>query len=90
LPVRIGIAGPASVAGLLRYAARCGVRASARGLARHAGSLRSLLGHAVPDDLLAALADARMSGGLGEISPHFFSFGGVVATASYARAAASC
>ena len=90
LPVRIGIAGPTSVAGLLRYAARCGVRASARGLARRAGSLRGLLGHAAPDDLLAALADAQMQGGLGDVSPHFFSFGGVVATASYARAAATC
>jgi len=90
LPVRIGIAGPTSVAGLLRYAARCGVRASARGLTRHAGSLRGLLGHAAPDDLLAALADAQMRDGLGDVSPHFFSFGGVVATASYARAAATC
>jgi methylenetetrahydrofolate reductase (NADH) len=90
LPVKIGMAGPTSVAGLLRYAARCGVRASARGLTRHAGSLRGLVGHAAPDDLLRTLADAQACGGLGEVSPHFFSFGGVVATASYARAAATC
>jgi methylenetetrahydrofolate reductase (NADH) len=90
LPVKIGMAGPTSVAGLLRYATRCGVRASARGLTRHAGSLRGLVGQAAPDDLLTALAAAQARGGLGDVSPHFFSFGGVVATASYARAAAIC
>ncbi len=90
LPVKIGLAGPTSVAGLLRYASRCGVRASARGLMHHAGSLRGLVGHAAPDDLLRVLADAQAGGGLGDVSPHFFSFGGVVATASYARAAATC
>lgn len=90
VPVKVGMAGPTSVAGLLRYARRCGVRASARGLMRHAGSLRGLVGHAAPDDLLTALGGARAWGGLGDVSPHFFSFGGVVATARYARAAATC
>ena len=41
-PVRIGLAGPTSLATLLRYAQRCGVRASAQGLARQAGLLRQL------------------------------------------------
>ncbi len=88
LPVRIGIAGPAGIAALLRYAGRCGVRASARGLARHAKSMRGLIGHAAPDDILDALAGAQASATLGDITAHFFSFGGVVPTASYARAAA--
>jgi methylenetetrahydrofolate reductase (NADPH) len=89
VPVRIGMAGPTSIAGLLRYAKRCGVRASARGFARHAGSLCALAGHATPDDLLIALGEAHARGGLGDVAPHFFSFGGIVATASYARAAAA-
>jgi methylenetetrahydrofolate reductase (NADPH) len=90
VPVRIGIAGPTSVAGLLRYAARCGVRASTRGFARHAGSLRGLVGQAAPDELLTELAGAQARGGLGDVAPHFFSFGGIAATAAYARAAAAC
>lgn len=84
VPVRIGIAGPTSVASLLRYAARCGVRASARGLARNA-SMRGLIGQAAPDMLLRALGE-RLHG-LGPAAPHFYSFGGVALTAEYARRA---
>lgn len=83
VPVKVGMAGPASVAGLLRYAKRCGVSASIRGLM--AGTGRGLIGHAGPDDILAALAAA---GDL-NASPHYFSFGGAVETARYACEAAA-
>ena len=56
VPVKVGMAGPASVAGLLRYAKRCGVSASLRGLM--AGTGRGLVGHAGPDDIIAALEAA--------------------------------
>src|SRR5262249_57137772 len=39
-PVRVGFAGPTSLATLLRYAQRCGVPASPPGLARPARLLR--------------------------------------------------
>jgi methylenetetrahydrofolate reductase (NADPH) len=83
VPVKVGMAGPASVAGLLRYAKRCGVSASLRGLM--AGTGRGLIGHAGPEDILAALDAA------GELnaSPHYFSFGGAVETARYACEAAA-
>jgi methylenetetrahydrofolate reductase (NADPH) len=42
LPVRVGLAGPATLTGLLRYARICGVAASAQGLARHTGLARHL------------------------------------------------
>lgn len=83
VPVKVGMAGPASVAGLLRYAKRCGVSASLRGLM--AGTGRGLLGHAGPDDIIAALEAA---GDL-NASPHYFSFGGAVETARYACEAAA-
>ena len=83
VPVKIGMAGPASVAGLLRYAKRCGVSASLRGLMSGAG--RGLIGHAGPDAILAALEAA---GDL-NASPHYFSFGGSVETARYACEAAA-
>src|ERR1700729_2452822 len=51
-PLRIGLAGPTSLAALLRYASRCGVRASAQALARRTGLLRQSFGMAVPDDLV--------------------------------------
>jgi methylenetetrahydrofolate reductase (NADPH) len=79
LPVKIGMAGPTSVPGLLRYARRCGVNASLRGLMSGAGA--ALIGHVGPERILAALAAADR---LGDIAPHYFSFGGAVETARYA------
>ena len=55
-PVRIGLAGPTNLATLLRYAKRCGVRASAQGLARQAGLVRQLFAMSAPDTLVRALA----------------------------------
>jgi methylenetetrahydrofolate reductase (NADH) len=86
-PVRIGLAGPTSLSTLMRYARRCGVRASTRGLARNAGLLKHLLGAAAPDGIVRALVDANRNGELGDIAPHLFSFGGIGATARWAAAA---
>jgi methylenetetrahydrofolate reductase (NADPH) len=79
LPVKIGMAGPTSVPGLIRYARRCGVNASLRGLMSGAGA--SLIGHVGPERILSALSQA---GGLGDVAPHYFSFGGTVETARFA------
>lgn len=87
-PVRIGLAGPTNLTTLLRYAQRCGVKASAGGLARHAGLLKHLFGVSAPDGLVRQLADAAARHALGEVSAHFFSFGGVGATARWAAHAA--
>jgi len=87
LPVKVGIAGPTSVPALIRYARRCGVNASLRGLM--SGAAGGLIGHVVgkvgPGRILDALADSR---GLGDIAPHYFSFGGAIETARYACEAA--
>lgn len=87
-PVRIGMAGPTSLTTLLRYAQRCGVKASASGLARHAGMMKHLFGVSAPDALVRTIGDARAQGGLGEIAAHFFSFGGIGATARWTAHAA--
>jgi methylenetetrahydrofolate reductase (NADH) len=87
-PVRIGLAGPTGLATLLRYAQRCGVRASAQVLARQAGLVRQLFALSAPDALVRALVDARATRPLGEIVPHFFSFGGLARTARWAQAVA--
>jgi methylenetetrahydrofolate reductase (NADH) len=84
VPVKIGLAGPTSLPTLMRYASRCGVSASAQGLARHAGLMRQLFGMSAPDAIVRALAVER--GRLGDVRPHFFSFGGLVRTARWAAA----
>src|SRR5262245_19433875 len=84
LPVKVGMAGPTSMPALLRYAKRCGVNASLRGLA--SGVAAGLIGYVGPDRILEALKSAQ--GDIGDAHPHFFSFGGAVDTARYASAAA--
>jgi methylenetetrahydrofolate reductase (NADPH) len=87
LPVRVGLAGPATITGLLRYARICGVTASAQGLARHTGLARHLFGMVAPDAVLRPLAEA--SADLGDLAPHIFSFGGLATAARWAAAAAA-
>jgi methylenetetrahydrofolate reductase (NADPH) len=83
-PIRVGIAGPASLATHLRFAAICGVKASARALARNAGLAKHLFGTVAPDTIIRTLArDAEQ---FGEVSPHFFTFGGLAATARWSAA----
>ncbi len=83
-PVKIGMAGPTSVPALLRYAKRCGVAASMRGLA--SGLASGLVGHVGPDRILETLSVAS---DLGDAAPHYFSFGGALETARYACEAAA-
>jgi methylenetetrahydrofolate reductase (NADPH) len=85
-PVRIGLAGPVTLAGLVRYARICGVSASVQGLARDAGLARQLFGMITPDAVLRLLAEARH---LGEVAPHIFSFGGLAVAARWAAATAA-
>jgi methylenetetrahydrofolate reductase (NADH) len=89
LPVKIGMAGPTSIGTLLRYAQRCGVRASFGALSRHAKAMGHLLAPAAPDAIIGALAAACAGSALGPVTPHFFSFGGVERTAQWAAAAGS-
>lgn len=87
VPIKIGMAGPTGATTLLRYALRCGVNTSVRGLTRHAGMMGRLLSDAAPDAIMRALAEAGAE--QNNVTPHFFSFGGLVATAQWARAVAS-
>lgn len=85
-PVRVGLAGPTNLAALLRYAQRCGVRASMQGLARQSGLARQLFAMTTPDALVQALALAHSDRHLGVVKPHFFAFGGLAGTARWATA----
>lgn len=87
LPVRIGVAGPTSMRALLRFALRCGVRASLKG-ALNPKALQ-LFGDVAPDAIIRALAEAPDRARLGPFTVHFFSFGGLVPTADWAVATAA-
>jgi len=83
LPVRVGVPGPAGVRRLLTYAGRFGVATSA-GIARQYGlSLTGLLGTAGPDRFLRALAAGHDPARHGVVKVHFYTFGGLRATADW-------
>jgi methylenetetrahydrofolate reductase (NADPH) len=88
-PVRIGMAGPADLSSLIRLARRCGVRATAQSLTRHAGLTKHLLAAGTPDRVIRPLAEAASQGALGRVATHFFAATDTAATARWAAAAAS-
>jgi methylenetetrahydrofolate reductase (NADPH) len=87
-PVLVGIAGPASVATLAKFAVRCGIGASLRALARGHTAFARILAEVGPDALIGALVteeDPRWPiNGL-----HVFTFGGVRRAAEWVRATAA-
>lgn len=81
-PVRIGVPGPAGIKTLLRFAARCGVGASAAVMTKYGVSITQLLGKAGPDRLVDALA-VRLTPAHGPVRLHFYPFGGLVNTVEW-------
>lgn len=91
LPVRIGLAGPARIATLARYALRCGVGNSVRALGGNVGALAGLLGTAGPDRVVDALAAGLAARPPGRpVALHLFPFGGLAATLGWIEGTASC
>ena len=83
-PVRIGLAGPANPATLLRFALRCGVGNSVAALQNHVGTIGRLLRDTGPDGVVRGLEDALV----GDIGAHvecfhFFPFGGLAKTSAW-------
>ncbi len=83
LPIRVGVPGPAGVKRLLGYAKRFGVGSSA-GIAKKYGlSLTNLLAVTGPDRFVDELASRLDPGEHGVVRLHFYTFGGVGATADW-------
>jgi methylenetetrahydrofolate reductase (NADPH) len=85
MPVRVGVPGPAGIKTLLRFAARCGVEASASVMAKYGLSITQLLGSAGPDRLVDALSE-RISSEHGRVRLHFYPFGGLQRTIEWIKA----
>jgi methylenetetrahydrofolate reductase (NADPH) len=84
-PVRVGLAGPASRATLLRYAAICGVGASIRFLGNRTDSMGKLMTRYSPMDVVAPLdRGLRSEPDLIRPALHLFPFGGVAETCIWA------
>ena len=87
-PVRIGLPGPASAGSLLKFALRCGVKATTSGFGRKLGLARKLLGPVDAGEIVRAL-DARgvADGSLGPVAAHVYAFGGIGRAARWAAEA---
>lgn len=79
LPINIGLAGPASMKTLLKFAAMCGVGASMGFVKRNLGVVTKLVRDRAPDDLVIGLAQAVVEDpDMLITAPHFYTFGGLV------------
>lgn len=87
LPVHVGIAGPAPLTKLIRFAVQCGVGTSLHAL-RSMGSMVNLARLVKgPEEMLAGLARGGAADpGSALVQPHFYAFGGILGTARWLRA----
>ncbi len=88
LPIHIGIAGPAKLQTMIKFAMTCGVGPSLRVLQRRAADLTKLLLPFTPTEILTDLAQHKAANpkfGIEQV--HFFPLGGIVPTAEFVREA---
>lgn len=84
LPIHIGIAGPAKLQTMIKFAMACGVGPSVRVLQRRAADLTKLLLPFTPEDILSELALHKAANpGFGIAKVHFFPLGGIKQTAEF-------
>jgi methylenetetrahydrofolate reductase (NADPH) len=88
LPVHVGVAGPASLKSLAKFAAMCGIGASLGALLTNPGALGALKSLVkTVDETFPAIVRLR-EGPLAKrlVQPHFFAFGGVMKTVEWLEA----
>ena len=81
--VRVGLPGPASVKTLLRFAARCGVGATAGVMAKYGVSITQLLNTAGPAALIDEFLEHLNPRIHGDVRFHFYPFGGLKKTVDW-------
>lgn len=80
-----GLAGPASIATLFRFAMRCGVGPSIRALGARPSSLAKLIGDHGPEQVMRALASEWTAQPGSFNGVHLFCFGGFLRTCKWLR-----
>jgi len=79
VPARVvaGLAGPAKLTTLFKYALRCGVGGSIRALGARPGSFTALVGERGPENIVRAIARAADESDIEPVGLHLYSFGGL-------------
>ena len=84
LPVHVGVAGPASLKSLAKFAVMCGIGASLAAVLSNPlalGSLKSLV--RTIDEVFPAVVAQAQAAPARFVRPHFFAFGGVMKTVEW-------
>jgi methylenetetrahydrofolate reductase (NADPH) len=87
LPVHVGVAGPASLKSLAKFAVMCGIGASLAAILSNPlalGSLKALV--KTIDEVFPAVVAQAQSAPARFAQPHFFAFGGVMKTVEWLEA----
>ncbi|MCH6231483.1 methylenetetrahydrofolate reductase [Microbacterium sp. CFH 31415] len=82
-PIRVGTPGPAGIKRLMAFARRFGVGANAMIVKKYGFSLTNLMGTAGPDRFVSDLAEQLPAAST--VKLHLYTFGGLLATAQWAR-----
>lgn len=85
-----GLAGPARISTLLKFALRCGAGPSMRALGARPGSLTRLIADHGPDNLIRDLAQAQCAGEVDLARIHLFCFGGFLRTTEWLQRLENC
>lgn len=84
VPINIGVAGPAKLQTMIKYAIMCGVGPSIKVLEKRAKDLTKLLLPYSPDKLLTELSDYKQKNKNSNVrSIHFFPLGGIEKTTDF-------
>jgi methylenetetrahydrofolate reductase (NADPH) len=84
-----GLAGPAGLTTLFKFAVRCGAGPSIRALGARPTSLMKLVGERGPETVVRGLAEAKVAGTTDFAGVHMFCFGGFLKTCEWLHAVAS-
>jgi methylenetetrahydrofolate reductase (NADPH) len=88
VPVRIGLAGPANLITLLRYAVRCGIGNSMHVLSENPSFAKALVDRG-PEPIIYDIAESIEGQNLGIAGLHFYLFGGLSRTLDWIAAVRS-
>ncbi len=83
LPIHLGVAGPAKIMTLLKYAAMCGVGNSLNFLKKRGSAITALATKHSPEDVVSPIEAAWRSGNTHIAQLHVFPFGGLQASADW-------
>ena len=89
LPVHLGVAGPAKITTLIKFAAMCGVGNSISFLKKRAGAVLTMASGFDPDEIVNPIEEKAQAGNSAIAQIHVFPFGGMKKSAEWLKSRGS-